>query len=70
MEICHVFRESERKTECRDKVLRGKKTGGFLHPPVLEKQRYRFSLFDVGTDNRCHLHHVDRLTFFQVCKIS
>ena len=36
-------------------------------------KRYRpdtLSLFYVCADNSGHLHHVDRLAFFQICKVS
>jgi len=40
--------------------------------PILKK-RYRpdtINLFYVCADNSGHLHHVDRLAFFQICKVS
>jgi hypothetical protein len=56
---------------CRDirsyekcSLEKGKQIGGFLHLPILKKQLYMFSLFDIGTNNRCHLHHIDSLTFY------
>lgn len=45
-------------------LRRGKQTGRLLHLPVLKNQLYMFSLFDIGTDNRCYLHHIDSLPFF------
>ena len=51
--------------ERRNVQLKGaKKIGGLLHLPILKKQLYMFSLFDIGTNNRCYLHHIDSLTFF------
>jgi hypothetical protein len=56
---------------CRDirsyekcSLEKGKQIGGFLHLAILKKQLYMFSLFDIGTNNRCHLHHIDSLTFY------
>ena len=43
---------------------KGKQIGGFLHLPILKKQLYMFNLFDIGTNNRCHLHHIDSLTLY------
>ena len=40
---------------------------------ALIEKRYRpdtLSLFYVCADNSRHLHHVDRLAFFQICKVS
>ena len=54
VELCHS----------RDTGESGKQISGLLHPPILKKQLYMFSLFDIGANNRCHLHHIDSLTFF------
>jgi hypothetical protein len=36
-------------------------------PANFENQFYMFGLFDIGADNGCHLHHIDGLTYFQLC---
>ena len=60
------WRYRRRNPSCREKCSpeRGKQIGRLLHLPILKKPLYRFSLFDIGTNNRCHLHHIDSLTFF------
>jgi hypothetical protein len=57
--MCRVIRSYEK---CSPE--RGKQIGGLLHLPILKRQLYMFSLFDIGTNSRCHLHHIDSLTFF------
>jgi hypothetical protein len=56
--IYHDIRSYEKCSENRKKQI-----GRLLHPPILKNQSYIISLFDIGADNGCHLHHIDGLAF-------
>jgi len=44
--------------------MKGKTNRQVVTPAYFENQLYMLGLFDIGTDNGCHLHHIDSLTYF------